>query len=178
MNFGKLSSEDLRLFLNLAEAFDMEFVEARNTLIQSKSASLLRLFEASPEPPLRVTHSPGMLHKGLNHWAAALIQQLFESPNQIQCPKMTECIDAEMDAWEQIEEKNEMRKSLAAIYAFSHSMLSCGTQKSLALLERSGNGAGRRQEIGKGIVGRRENRSNGLGLPNNQHLYQSASASE
>ena len=126
MNFGKLSSEDLRLFLNLAEAFDMEFVEARNTLIQSKE----RLFAPDCLKPAwsHLYELPILQHvaQGVEPLGGGeFIQQISKSPNQIQFMQdALNAFDAEMDAWEpNPEEKDEMRKSLAAIYAFSYSLM-------------------------------------------------------
>ena len=125
MNFGKLSSDDLRLFLELADEFDNEFIEAQGILIQKQdqffAADCLRpAWSHLYELPILQHIAQGFDQNN----SADFIRQMAESPSQIQFAKgVLDSFDAEMDAWEPNEaEKDEMRKQLAALFAFSYSL--------------------------------------------------------
>lgn len=126
MNFGKFSSHDLHLFLDLADAFDVEFLEARDVLLQAKE----RLFAPDCLKPAwsHLYELPILQHatQGVELLGGVeFIQQISKSQNQIQFMQdALNAFDAEMDAWEpNFAEKEEMRKSLAAIFAFSYSLM-------------------------------------------------------
>ncbi len=125
MNFGKLSSEDLQLFLDLADEFDKEFAKAQDILIKSRD----QFFAADCLKPSwsHLYELPILQHitQGFdkNH-GVDLVRQMAKSPNQIQFAKGTlDSIEVELNAWEPSEiEKDEFRKKLAAIFAFSYSL--------------------------------------------------------
>jgi hypothetical protein len=124
MNFGKLSSDDLQLFLGLADEFDREFIEAQDILVQKRD----QLFAADCLKPSwsHLYELPILQHvaQGFPNNGVDFIRQMVESPSQIQFAKAAlDSFDAELDAWEPSEaEKDEMRKQLAAIFAFSYSL--------------------------------------------------------
>jgi hypothetical protein len=125
MNFGKLSSDDLQLFLALADEFDKEFIEAQDILIHKRD----QLFAADCLKPSwsHLYELPILQHvaQGFPNNGVDFMRQMAESTSQIQFAKgVLDSFDAELDAWEPNEvEKDEIRKQLAAIFAFSYSLM-------------------------------------------------------
>lgn len=125
MNLGKLSSDDLRLFLFLAEKLESETIEAQQVLVEKRDS----LFASDCLKPSwsHLYELPILLH--VTQWLdpderTDYLQQIANSPNQIQLAQESLLsFDADMQAWEPDEaEKEDLRTQLAAIFAFSYSL--------------------------------------------------------
>lgn len=125
MNFGKITSDDLAMFLALSNSLLQEAEETRSILLK-KSSDLFAPDCTKPswcylyELPL-LEHAK-QLAITLND--PEVIKRLAYSENQIkEAQSLIDEASVAIDAWKPSpEEKNELRKSLSAIYGLAHSL--------------------------------------------------------
>ena len=127
MNLGKISSDDLALFLTISDSLLREANEAKSIFLE-KSGDLFAPGSAKPSW-CHLYELPVLQHA--NQVATMLgdqdvIRRLAGSDNQIRAAKsLIDQASAEIDAWEPSpEERKELRQSLSSIYAFAFSMTS------------------------------------------------------
>ncbi len=125
MNLGRITSDDVALFLALSDSLLRETDEARAILLD-KSGDLFSPACAKPcwchlyELPLLQHAMQGISFLG----DSDVVQRLASSENQIrEAQSLIDQVSADIDAWEpSSEEKAELRRSLAAIYSLGFSL--------------------------------------------------------
>lgn len=127
MNLGKISSDDLALFLTISDSFLREANEAKSIFLE-KSDDLSAPGSAKPswchlyELPL-LQHAMQVVAM---FGSQDVIQRLAGSDNQIREAKsLIDQASAEIDAWEPSpDESEQLRQSLPSIYALAFSLTS------------------------------------------------------
>lgn len=125
MNLGNITSDDLVLFLTLSDSLFREAEEAKAILFERSGD----FFASSSVKPswCHLYELPLLEHakQGVPILADSyVIERLAGSENQIrEAQSLIDEVSAEIEAWEPSpEEKDELRPSLAAIYALSFSL--------------------------------------------------------
>lgn len=126
MNFGKVSSDDLCLFLSLASKLFLEAGECEKILVEKQE----KLFANDCVKPCwhHFYELPMLQHvsQGIElFFEPGELETLVQSPNQIQeMQRSLATYSADMDAWNpDATESEELRKCMAAIYGFSFSLV-------------------------------------------------------
>jgi hypothetical protein len=125
MNFGKLSSADIRLFLNYFPLLSSQFEEAEASLHEDSDL----LFAPNAEKPVWCYYyeKPIKEHLALVLHAFGsldLLKSLGDAPNQITAlPELLDAFQRDLDAYEPTEEEAViLRKRAALVYGLSYSV--------------------------------------------------------